>query len=185
VYAQAGLSTYRHRYIGKYVRMYCRSIWRPTWRSFAAHTSPPPSNAPLRGSPPLPRQHASLTTHSLIHSLSCSSISWAFRTQAGPNESDRSNPTVHNRPTEPSKPSKPSEPSEPSNGKPQPLHATRSFSLSAFQPLPLQLFCPRFGFGIYIWGQGAMGTPSPSLIASLLHVRTHLCVHPRGYVLKA
>jgi len=162
--------------------MYCRSIWRPTWRSFATHTSPPPSNAPLRGSPPLPRQHASLTTHSLIHSLSCSSISWAFRTQAGPNESDRSNPTVHNRPTEPSKPCKPSEPSEPSNGKPQPLHATRSFSLSAFQPLPLQLFCPRFGFGIH-WDREPRGLLlHRSSHHSCMCVRTCVCTHVGTYL---
>lgn len=133
--------------------MYCRSIWRPTWRSFAAHTYPssappptdrPPCHLPLPSTAIPPHrctssnQHASLTTHSLIHSLSCSSISWAFRTQAGPKRKrtpppkspHRTDPIPSDRPQS-SKPNQ-NRPNRRSNGKPQPLHATQSFRLSAF-----------------------------------------------------
>lgn len=146
-----------------------------------SHLPPSWPHSPL-STPSLPtaHMHRLQLTHSFIHLAAvpvprspnpsippASSISWAFRTQAG-----SKNPNHK----------------EPSNGKPQPLHATQPACHSATLRRSSPWFCVWFGFGIELVGTLPALLPASSCVllrrgTRSLYVLTHLCMHPRVYIL--
>jgi len=166
VYAHAGLSTYRHRYIGKYVRMYCRSIWRPTWRSFAAHTSPPPSAATH---PSPANMHRLQLTHSFIHLAAARFHGLSARKPAQTKATDPIQPSTIDRPNRPNPPNRPNHPNRPTGSRSRCM----PLGLSVFQPFshsPCSSSAPDLG-SEYI------GTGSHGDSFSIAHRITPACAY--------
>lgn len=118
---------------------------------------PEPLGSPF-AAPHTPRSAASLTTHSLIHSLSCSSISWAFRTQAGPKRTVQREAAA--------------------------VACHSAFSQPALPPIWNRNNTGDWNWDWY-WGLVLL-LPSHSWVCEW-YVRTHLCMHmhPRVHILFA
>lgn len=172
-----------------------RPLLQPTDRPATCPFLPLPSH--LTGAPPPINMHRLQLTHSFIH-LAAARFHGLSARKPGPNESEpphqnprtapiQYHPTVHSRPnqtkTVQTKPSKPTVQRE----------AAAVACHSVFQALSLfsRLF-PRFGYEMSgEWVDSCLLSIESLLYSAYVcmythvYVRTHLCVHPRVYILRA